>query len=298
MPITLNSITGIVNATWTTATRPVAPTVSQTGYNTTLQIVEYYDGTQWMTSEATRRSDQVIQSFLASTTFVVPAGITNLSEVLVVAGGGSGGHYFGGGGGAGGVIYQTNFPVTPGASITVTIGAGGAAKSVSGIGNNGGNSVFGSLTAIGGGGGGNYSVAPYLGQNGGSGGGGSFGGYAGGSGTIGQGYDGGPSGGNNNGSGGGGATSPGLAPTGLIGGNGGLGINYSISGISLYYAGGGGGAGAGSNSGGSGGIGGGGDGGNSVISGVSGIANTGGGGGGVNAGTSGAGGSGIVIIKY
>jgi len=93
---------------------------------------------------------------VGSHSWTVPAGVTSV-DLLIVAGGGGGGRY--GGGGAGGLIYQTSYSVTPGASIPVTVGAGG-------IGSNtgqqqpsskGGNSSFGTLTAIGGGGGGGYA---------------------------------------------------------------------------------------------------------------------------------------------
>jgi hypothetical protein len=80
---------------------------------------------------------------------------TSLSvEYLVVAGGGSGGYNIlgggGGGGGAGGLLSgSTNLS---NGSYQVTVGTGGIY--VLGAGQNGGNSVFNSITAIGGGGGG------------------------------------------------------------------------------------------------------------------------------------------------
>jgi putative DNA primase/helicase len=75
-----------------------------------------------------------------------------------------------GGGGAGGVIYQSNVNISAGI-YPITIGNGGTA--VAGTGNNGQNSTFNGLTAIGGGGGGNGgSSTP--GISGGSGGGSSF----------------------------------------------------------------------------------------------------------------------------
>ena len=69
----------------------------------------------------------VQQSFTSSGTFAVPSGLTAIGAVLVVAGGGSGaygGHCTGGGGG-GGLVYMPNYPVTPGGTITVTVGCGG-----------------------------------------------------------------------------------------------------------------------------------------------------------------------------
>lgn len=48
MPIQLNGDTGIVFPTWTTATRPTSPGAGQSGYNSTLNIFEMYDGTSWV----------------------------------------------------------------------------------------------------------------------------------------------------------------------------------------------------------------------------------------------------------
>lgn len=172
-------------------------------------------------------------------------------EVLVVAGGGAGGGNLGGGGGAGGVIYNSAYQLTNAAAVTVTVGAGGAGVrgSQSGVqGNDGSNSVFGSLTAIGGGGAGSGTNA-IAGRNGGSGGGAS--GYnvaAGGIGTAGQGFNGGSGGGGSpfyGGGGGGGASEagdPGVdgnAP--VAAGHGGDGLPFSILGTTYYFGGGGGG---------------------------------------------------------
>ena len=273
-----------------------------------------------------------------------------LVDVMVVGGGGGGGMDMGGGGGGGGVVYQQNYAVTPGTAISVTVGAGGwgapagsggyrgdgAGPQPSGhqftIGATaGGNSVFGSITAYGGG----YGASSYygytpnygVGGNGGSGGGAS--GYtagatvSGGTGTAGQGYRGGNSGGGSYYSGGGGGAG-GAGADGPNQANGGPGI--LIPEMSPYYFGGGGGGATYSGpTGGNGGIGGGGGGAIGVTTGGAGLnngspggggsggmwantpggnagANTGGGGGGgshYNATNQGGnGGSGIVIIRY
>ena len=47
MALILNGTTGINNVTWTTATRPTSPATGQTGYNTTLNAYETYNGTGW-----------------------------------------------------------------------------------------------------------------------------------------------------------------------------------------------------------------------------------------------------------
>ena len=225
----------------------------------------------------------------STTTWTCPAGVYSV-EVLVVAGGGGGGSYVGGGGGGGGVVYRHSFPVTPTTGYTVTVGAGGATNAA------GSNSVFGSLTANGGGTGGNY--ADNAGGSGGSGGG--AGGYqnvspAGGaasqpsSGSGGFGCPGGSSinaaarpGTPTCGKGGGGAGAPGGSGEGQMTSIGGDGILSTISSNSYYYAGGGGGGGyypgsyASYGGGGNGGKGGGGGGGafQTGIAGVGGIGGT------------------------
>jgi formylglycine-generating enzyme required for sulfatase activity len=223
-------------------------------------------------------------------------------EVLLVAGGGGGGGAFntgggGGGGGAGGLIY-TNLILVAGPQA-VTVGAGGVAGSwYSDTATQGANSTIAGLTALGGGRG-KFTDA---GTSGGSGAGGHGKGYAGGAGsqTNGYGNSGGVGGPNpGGGGGGGGAGSAGSAGvTNSVGGNGGAGRSYDISGVLTGYAGGGGG-GAQVGSGGTA-TDGGGQGGTSGISGgVAGAPNTGGGGGGGTYNSSGAaGGSGIVIVRY
>jgi hypothetical protein len=249
-----------------------------------------------------------IHTFTGSATFT--PSFTGPVEVLVVAGGGGGGYDGAGGGGAGGLLYVSSYGVTVGTGVTVTVGAGGpGASNVGTQASNGGNSVFGGLNAIGGGGGGSKLAN---GANGGSGGGGGHNAAGvnsqlGGTGIIGQGFN----GGNNNafaGGGGGGAAQSGSNPPSSTPGNGGNGLPFSISGFSNYYAGGGGGGGYASAVTSSGGLGGGGNGGGNLSGGAAsaagknGVNYTGGGGGANgNLGDSaviGTGGSGIVIVRY
>ena len=66
---------------------------------------------------------------LGSGTYSVEPGITTVN-VLVVGGGGGGGvggynRVKGGGAGGGGLIYYPDYPVTPGGSVSVSVGAGG-----------------------------------------------------------------------------------------------------------------------------------------------------------------------------
>lgn len=168
-------------------------------------------------------------------------------QVLVIGGGGSGGYDVGGGGGAGGFIINNSYSVSSGQSYTLTVGSGGTSTGQytspsTQTSNNGNNSVFGSLTANGGGKGGNYPG--FSGSSGGSGGGGQ-GTNNGGSGTVGQGNRGGDnSGGGFQAGGGGGAGAIGGNSTTYFGGIGGVGIQSDITGINTYYCGGGGGGGS------------------------------------------------------
>ena len=233
-----------------------------------------------------------IHKFTSSSTFTVTQASQNFRVLVVGGGGGSSGPY-GGGGGAGGVIANDSQALSVGAH-TVTIGAGG-------VGANGGNTVLGPLTAIGGG---RTDAA------GGSGGGSNSGTrYQGTAGQGNQGGSGGAQGGECQG-GGGGAGGAGMDASGGRSGDGGSGIATDITGTTIRLAGGGGG-GMGWNPDTSNGhiVGQGKDGGGSCPSAWNGspghaTANTGGGGGGshykAHSGASGEGrgGSGVVYIAY
>ena len=244
-------------------------------------------------------------SFTGNATWTVPAGLTTIDEVIVVAGGGGGGYGTGGGGGAGGFVYNAAYVLSDAekaSGVTVTIGAGGAAGTGwVNPGTAGGNSVFGTITAAGGG------VGAPNGDTGGSGGsGGGGGGNLGAKGTENQTPDQGCDGGAGAGAtkfgagGGGGCYAPGTNGSTTAGGSGGSGCNYpQFTGVGSpegWFAGGGGG---GSLSG-TDGYGAWGGGGTSGGASINGIANTGGGGAGAhdNSSNAGAGGSGIIVIRY
>ena len=224
-------------------------------------------------------------------------------EVLIVAGGGGGGMDMGGGGGGGGVLYFPAMQLDPGTAYTVTVGIGGYGAPAGNGGyrtdgagpqpsghqftisaTQGGNSVFGSLTAIGGGFGASsyYGYLPNSGIGGSGGSGGGCSGYTHGgeryvdgtngstaNNTAGQGFPGGNSGdpttatdnnysGGGGGAGGRGTSGPNHAGLNGIRANGGPGVLYSTM-SPYYFAGGGGGSGH-SGDGGNGGMGGGGGG--------------------------------------
>ena len=202
----------------------------------------------------------------------------HISATILVVGGGGGGGSAGvqtGGGGAGGAVFVSS-PVTITAGIyTVTVGTGG------GINTNGTNSTFLSYTGVGGGGGGNWING--AGKTGGCGGGGSGEGGSGAAGS--QGFGGANGRGQFTcGGGGGGMGQAGKQPADGSPSSGGNGLQYSITGSSVYYAGGGAG---GFNGASTGGLGGGGD---KTLQGTDGL----GGGGGSGA----RGGNGVVIVSF
>lgn len=133
------------------------------------------------------------QVFTASGTFTVPAGITSVEVEVWGGSGGSGGAGStggGAGGGGGGYARKLITGLTPGATIAITIGAGGTAgASGGGNGGNGGTSSFGTYVSATGGNGGWGSSGTVVLVPGGSGVGGDeniAGGYAGGPGSNGM----------------------------------------------------------------------------------------------------------------
>ena len=262
-------------------------------------------------------------TFTGPGTFTVSSG-GNVEVLIVGAGGGTLSHpaccVGHGGGGAGGLLYGS-IPISAGPySVTIGQGSPGAA---------GGDTIFNSLTAFGGGSGGYYNGGAVPATSGGSGGGAGFqsGNPTGSpatqtpSGAL-TGY--GNRGGNastgggqlTNGGGGGAGGAGNDSPGGASGpeGAGGVGLQYpqftgpligvpSLAPLSGYFAGGGG-SGVrnnGSGTGGNGGSGGGGNGAPNGNSGTNGTVNSGGGAGGPSGGAgvpSSTGGPGIVIIRY
>jgi hypothetical protein len=303
---TLNTSTGAI--TWSAVSAVV------TDVTTTFSITATGDE-----ATATRQfkitvKAPVVESYTSTGSFsyTVPSGLSTV-KVLVVAGGGYGGGGTGGGGGAGGMVDVSSYPVTSGAVIPGTVGAGspGGNEITPGQGSP---STFGTLTAIGGGSAGWDNGGPArTPQPGGSGGGGS--GYnpnasgtttgvqpsqPGDSGTYGYGNP-----GLSHPSEGAGGAGAGASPS--SNGAGGAGRSSTITGSSVTYAGGGGGGGPSSSPAvptHAGGAGGGGIGSPDYPGGARhggpGVANTGGGGGGAwdHALPGGGGGSGVVIISY
>ena len=237
-----------------------------------------------------------VTSTSAGASYVINSNLLSTSvSFLIVGGGGGSGNFnsasFGGqfavstGGGGGGGFIESSGTTNSNTQYSIYVGRGGVGNSFDSTGN-GENSLLqlssGTLTAIGGGRGGNHGTN-LNGLDGGSGGGGGRRVFivgqvgVGGSGTPGQGFPGAP--GTEGFGSGGGAGGDGISNSR----NGGVGLSSTITGQSIFYAGGGGGAGR------LGGIGGGGHGFGNGLFGTNGL---GGGGGGIREG-----GTGVVILR-
>lgn len=228
--------------------------------------------------------------------WVCPAGVRNISVLIV--GGGAGGQSFAGGGGGAGQVRVHTAQTTPLQQYYITVGGGG------GPGASGGNSDWNGAQAVGGSVGTSGSSTGHGGSHTGGYGGNSYGGGAGGN----------PSGNTGvtmyaAGGGGGGFSGGASAPNSYTGGNGGAGTIVSWYNNAKVYVGGGGGGGA-TFYGGAASYGGG-NGNSNTGTGGNGVAATGGGGGGGGAYASGAqtsatlagapggsGGSGLVWIQW
>ncbi len=240
-------------------------------------------------------------------------------DYLVIAGGGSGagngGVAPGSGGGAGGyrttwaglsgteksgrdTTTETQLTIVLGTNYSIQVGAGGAFGLGTYNGNPGTDSIFATITSVGGGGG--ATNVGTTSRNGGAGGGGGVG-QSGGTGTTAQGFDGGT--GATDGSsyyagGGGGAGAVGQNGYPSNGGDGGVGLESSITGVATFRGGGGGGAvqGPAPVFAGTGGNGGGGSANNTA--GTDGTGGGGGGNNGIGPPFAGRGGDGVVILRY
>lgn len=201
-----------------------------------LVVIRYKTTSTTCSPTTTEVDTYTIQTFTETglCNWTVPTGVIT-AEVLVVGGGGAGSagianYYWPAGGGGGGVTTNSSFSVTPGESIAINVGGGGAALGANGVAggteiNDGTYSNFGTMSA-----GGGKTPTNTLTNNRGAYGGASGNGNAGGFGGT-------------NGSGcssascaagaGGGAGGAGDVLTG------GIGISSSITGTSTLYGGGG-----------------------------------------------------------
>lgn len=149
----------------TTGQRPSAPQPGYTRFNTSINQIEFFNGSVWSGPPVLTTSGTVstkvlngyrIQAFTGSGTVSVT--VPGTIDILIVAGGGNAsGSTNGGGAGAGGLIWREQFPITAG-SYTVTVGGSSS------------NSSFAGLTALAGGNASGFNVPGNAGGSGGGGG--------------------------------------------------------------------------------------------------------------------------------
>lgn len=120
------------------------------------------NGTAWVSAAIGSYSGPSSQSFGSSGTFTVPAGVTKVIVSVWAGGGGGQGARnpgFGGNGSTGGFGKALITGLTPGATISVTVGSGGnGGNAVGTVGASGGTSSFGSYISCTGGAGGNWGI--------------------------------------------------------------------------------------------------------------------------------------------
>ena len=126
------AVTGILSGTSLTVTNPVTAANGGTGLSAvgTAGNLLTSNGSAWVSSVAPS-SVSSIQAFTSDGTFTVPAGVTKVK--VTVVGGGAGGRTATnstsqGGGGSGGAAIKVITGLTPGGTVAVTVGTGGAAN--------------------------------------------------------------------------------------------------------------------------------------------------------------------------
>jgi hypothetical protein len=197
-----NSVTSFRIAADSSANRPPIPLKGYIRYNTDVNFLEFWNGTQWYylsfltsvpntatgtgysflytdlnnlnpTTSGPYENGYTVFKYLGPSGTFVP-NFTGFVQLLLVGGGGGGGRT--GGGGGGGAVVNTYAYVVATSSYSITVGQGGAGSTTAdgSLGLIGTSSIFTTLSgnvnisAIGGGGGGSYGIN---GGNGGSGGG-------------------------------------------------------------------------------------------------------------------------------
>ena len=151
------ALTRAPNATYAAAIGNVAPAITGAmRYNSSQSRIEFFDGTYWHaistvdSANLIEPTNDIGYAFPGSYPFVVPAGVTSLFVQINGGGGGGGGlgsgsttmpgfcttgtgsYAAGGGGGAAGASAAYLIDVTPGETLTIIVGQGGAGGTTSG----------------------------------------------------------------------------------------------------------------------------------------------------------------------
>lgn len=83
MSLVFSGTNGITNATWTTGTRPSAPTAGQQGYNTTIVAMEFYNGSAWVQGGLSLQSVQTT-GFTAIASNIYPCNTTSAAFTVTL----------------------------------------------------------------------------------------------------------------------------------------------------------------------------------------------------------------------
>ena len=123
----------------TTAERPATPATGMVRYNTSFNLLEFWDGSNWRPvtgysagtigtggNSITKVNNNIVHTFTSVGAATFTPSFTGYVQVLVVAGGAGPGGGWGGGGGGGGMIFNRAFPVSSGTAYPLTVGNGGA----------------------------------------------------------------------------------------------------------------------------------------------------------------------------
>jgi hypothetical protein len=84
MPVVISGTNGITNATWTTATRPSAPSTGQQGYNSTLSVMEFYNGSAWVQGGGLSLQSVQTTGFTAIASNIYPCNTTSAAFTVTL----------------------------------------------------------------------------------------------------------------------------------------------------------------------------------------------------------------------
>ena len=79
MALILDGTNGITYPSWTTAGRPAAPTTGETGYNSSLNVLETYNGSSWTAGSLVATGTITQNNQTASANYTMTANASGVS---------------------------------------------------------------------------------------------------------------------------------------------------------------------------------------------------------------------------